>query len=818
MAGNVAKDGCTKDFAGQISARFAELQTACVSLHEAVLGDIVQKMKILRVENDQLRKGAEAAEAAHVAPNAVTNPSDESDLSEVESPPPSPLRNPGKPDGFLQYPAPQRSARRHLTPPRGQSAAARSAGSSMRSSCVSSQRTSFDCPVIPVIDSAGRSVKNGSARPSTASSLMGSSARGRNDRIQKAPPLPPSVVPRSYELLSSWERRENLAQQPDMSPKSIAKSLALNYTLTDKVECHFPLWERRLERFVASPHSLWRLLWNGLSVGFIGYDAFATPLEVVNFPQPMFMFWMTWISRIFWSCDVPLTFLCGIVDKGGDTVRRPKAIAWAYISSWFFLDLAIVGFDWGALIFSGHKSASQMAKQVRLLRMLRMLRMLRITRMMKFLEQAFENLQSERLNIAGNIGKCLCCILWPIHMIACIWFGISSGIDDGWAQNTVHLSLDGSWGQFVVALHWSLTQFYGASEIHPWNTKERLVAILSLLFGCVANTWFVSSLTSSMTRLHLLSGREAALFATLRKYLVAQGISVRLSQRLKLNARHAFSKQQESVTEDRVELLTLVSEPLRRELHFETFSPMLNVHPLFAYIAVEHPSSVRHICHIAVGMMDVHRGDLLFAAGEVPLKPQMLFVCTGKLMYAFETKSSRDSVNSTIVEATHTLVYSDWACEPSLWTNWTYQGSLAAKDDCRLMVLDGDNFQEVAGNTRTGDLSISLYAAAYVTKMNSEDTHLCTDLDLHIDAASLVNNLFGPSDRPSRRESGVSCLTRASGFSLPFQFGRIDTGHSYTDRHSNNSRKSRCSNYSTSDTDSTIGRPFCNFSDHLNTK
>merc|ERR1712032_71208 len=183
-----------------------------------------------------------------------------------------------------------------------------------------------------------------------------------------------------------------------------------------------------------------------------------------------------------------------------------------------------------------------MAKAVRIFRMLRILRLLRITRMVKFLKDCLASCQGERVSIAANLVKCMCLILWPVHMIACLWFGISEGLEDGWVRNMHDASASSLWDWYALSLHWSSCQFFGSSDVHPWNTRERFFAVSSLVFGFVAATCFVSSLTSSMTQLHLLSGRQAALVSTLRKHLVSQGISSRLTYRLQLNAQEAFKE------------------------------------------------------------------------------------------------------------------------------------------------------------------------------------------------------------------------------------------------------------------------------------
>merc|ERR1712032_1246131 len=65
----------------------------------------------------------------------------------------------------------------------------------------------------------------------------------------------------------------------------------------------------------------------------------------------------------------------------------------------------------------------------------------------------------------------------------------------------------------------------------------------------------------------------------LRKYLLDNAISYILTMRVQRSAQHALLEQQNYIPEGHVELLELVSEPLRIELHFELYSRILKCHP-----------------------------------------------------------------------------------------------------------------------------------------------------------------------------------------------------------------------------------------------
>merc|ERR1712050_3117 len=132
-----------------------------------------------------------------------------------------------------------------------------------------------------------------------------------------------------------------------------------------------------------------------------------------------------------------------------------------------------------------------------------------------------------------------------------------------------------------TSYHWSLSQFTGSMEVFPTNVQERVLAVIILLFAFVVTAWVVSSITSSMTRLEIATARESEKLTMLTRYLFDHKISRRIALRVQRSVRSALQEQQRNVPEKEIELLSLVSEPLRVEIHFEIHDPIIGVHPFF---------------------------------------------------------------------------------------------------------------------------------------------------------------------------------------------------------------------------------------------
>merc|ERR1711885_90729 len=92
------------------------------------------------------------------------------------------------------------------------------------------------------------------------------------------------------------------------------------------------------------------------------------------------------------------------------------------------------------------------------------------------------------------------------HFMACFWYGVSQQSAPGasWVTRTPEMGQEIS-DRYAHAFHWSVAQFAGGmDEITPENTAERLFAIVAFLFSFVVAAWFISSLTSSMTKLNII--------------------------------------------------------------------------------------------------------------------------------------------------------------------------------------------------------------------------------------------------------------------------------------------------------------------------
>lgn len=130
-----------------------------------------------------------------------------------------------------------------------------------------------------------------------------------------------------------------------------------------------------------------------------------------------------------------------------------------------------------------------------------------------------------------------------------------------------------------------------------------------------------------------------------------------------------------------MQILALLSAPLRVRLKNELFSKLLVVHPLFEHMHVRCLSVINMICCTAIHEDRLSREDVLFHCGEAAKK--MYIVEEGKLAYLREKHKMQ------------LCSHGEWCSEVILWCPWVHRGDMHARTDCTVLALDSEQFREV---------------------------------------------------------------------------------------------------------------------------
>jgi hypothetical protein len=479
----------------------------------------------------------------------------------------------------------------------------------------------------------------------------------------------------------------------------------------------------QMQRFVIHPYNPIRGAWDVGSLFLVIYDMVMIPMGFFELPETTPIVFMTWTTRLFWSLDMPMSFLTGFITVEGNIDLRPRSILRRYMRSWFGLDALVVGVDWLELLASAAAESlgfARFTKASRVFRILRMIRLLRLARMTEVLTFLTERVDSEKLVIAIDVLKLLILMLGVGHLVACLFYAVgnSAGNNQNWLDQEGYK--DASYeAKYLMSLRWSMSQFSGGmDEVVPYSIMENLFALIVFLISFWSGAVFISILTSSMTQWYMLGSQIQQQLTTLRRYLSQNGISKKLALRVQRNAQHSLAEQQRTMPEEAVQLIHQVSEPLRVELHFEMFSPVLSIHPFLHTYMEECPHVARKICHLAMKRADSSPGDIIFSVGEIPAKPKMFLIGDGHLEY-----KGFDGLGVN-------LEGGEWVAEACLWVKWTHRGTLRAISDARIFTIDAKEFQTICGQfEHIGGFDPRTYAAAFADNLNlmSETT------DLHVD-------------------------------------------------------------------------------------
>jgi len=512
-------------------------------------------------------------------------------------------------------------------------------------------------------------------------------------------------------------------------------------------------------KFVVYPYAPGRSAWDIMSLFFVVYDMVMIPMGMFDLPEATFLLVMQWMTRVFWTLDMPLSFVSGFVTSDGTIEMRPSKICRRYVRSWFCLDVLVVGVDWLELVMSAFAEGlgiARLGKASRIFRILRMIRLLRLARMTEVLSFLTERINSEKLVIVLDILKLLVIMVGGGHGVACIWYALGKAeSSENWLKEFEYV--DEHLGfRYVMSLRWAMSQFAGGmDEVHPVSMIENVYAIVVFLFAFWSGAVFLSILTSSMTQFYIIGSQTSQQLVTLRQYLAQNRISNKLALRVTRNAQHAMAEQQRSMPEAGVLLIKKVSEPLRVELHFEMFSPMLCVHPFFARYIVECPHVVRKVCHQAMEKAAVSVGDIIFNVGEIPAKPKMFIVTMGQLRY------------NSVADGKHIVNEGQWISEAPLWVPWVHRGLLVAVADSYLCTLAAKEFQAIVDQFEHIGFDPRDYAKRFAEELNNHvgevnDLTGCSEQD----AVKMCTD--GEGDNPRQRLSAtpIGSLIRA-GKQLP---------------------------------------------------
>eukprot|EP00930_Biecheleria_cincta_P043613 TRINITY_DN29934_c0_g2_i1.p1 TRINITY_DN29934_c0_g2~~TRINITY_DN29934_c0_g2_i1.p1 ORF type:complete len:795 (-),score=114.55 TRINITY_DN29934_c0_g2_i1:54-2438(-) len=576
------------------------------------------------------------------------------------------------------------------------------------------------------------------SRPSIMKNAMG---EGRDRRLS----APESEI--IFMVHAVWDHVDGfMPSQPARTSRRRSQFLGEEVAIVDEQKRQIPKF---FDKFIAHPSALKVMLWDFLGLMLIFYDCVSVPLEVFGFQpesQPVTLAF-EWIIRIFWTLNFAGCFLTGYMKTDGSIELQFDKVLRHYLLTWFTFDFFVVFFDW-AEVMAG-VAASNVQSYVVPLRTARLVRTVRLARLLKAPEitkKITEHLPfPEHLAVIGELAKIMGLCLWVAHLIACAWFGIGhigqSNSETSWIDLENIYEMTGP-DQYCRSFHWAMAVFSGDSSlVPPQNNYERVFVTLTLFLAFLFSAWYVGRITTSMTRLQIITSEQSTKLAVLRRFLLDHNISRQLAVRVQRNAQFAMREQKSKAPEKSVELLKVISPPVLMEVHYEIHSKVLNLHPFFLYYNEVNPAGIRKVCHVAIEMLSLSQGDVLFSELEAPPVPRMFFVVAGRFNYL-----KGDSAIPVQED--------QWMSEAGLWTSrWTHCGTAKAITETRLLTLHADRFQDIVSTYPSAHAS--LYSMEFVEWLNDRPKDELSDtLPDKEETLNMINQAF-PEDSDTESEENV---------------------------------------------------------------
>eukprot|EP00413_Alexandrium_margalefii_P017771 CAMPEP_0204526816 /NCGR_PEP_ID=MMETSP0661-20131031/8642_1 /ASSEMBLY_ACC=CAM_ASM_000606 /TAXON_ID=109239 /ORGANISM="Alexandrium margalefi, Strain AMGDE01CS-322" /LENGTH=500 /DNA_ID=CAMNT_0051532677 /DNA_START=63 /DNA_END=1565 /DNA_ORIENTATION=- len=426
-----------------------------------------------------------------------------------------------------------------------------------------------------------------------------------------------------------------------------------------------------------------------------------------EFAAPVFSFddFLNYLSAIFWTSDICMSFCTAYHSSAGILETRISAIAVHYLKTWFPIDSSIVAVDWSLIAIVGTGNGFlRLTKTAS--RIMRIARLLRLVKMSKHVGELMARINSEYVLQIIGLLRLLLVILLLNHYIACFWFAVSAATTSGRSWVDTHLIEKGYVDleyAYLSCLHWSLTQFTPASmEIFPKNVFERMFNVVVILFAFVFFSSFVSSITSAMTHIRNINAKAVARDTMIRKYFSENNIPHGLAARVWHFVRHQRVAAQRKLRTDQVDIFAVLPVRIRDELKCEVWGPIIMKHPMMTAYLAHTPQAIRKICKKAIEEKSLDTGGEYRCDGEVK---KMIYITGGLLEFhmsdALELED--EDVVGLILES------GEWCCEAALWADKVHLDGhfIATSGGADLVLVDAEVFRAVAfENYETVDMLV----------------------------------------------------------------------------------------------------------------
>lgn len=288
-----------------------------------------------------------------------------------------------------------------------------------------------------------------------------------------------------------------------------------------------------LQRYIIPPNFRWKLRWDILVGILIIYSVLIIPWRISFDIEPELVATVVDVLvDVIFGIDLVICFRTAFVDADGTIDTVTWHIGRRYLRTWFTFDLlSTFPVDRFVEAITGQGGAEARAlKMIRMVRLIRLLKLARMLKMGKLVQRIEDMLDLSPLTLRCiNLGTKLTVMS---HFLGCFWFFVSAHGDPDanqcesgllecnpallgttwWEQ--INIKPDNKLDQYIASLYWAFTTMttVGYGDIHPRSDRERVYAIVAMIFGATMFGYIIGSIAA-------LAGQERGIEALTKKKL-----------------------------------------------------------------------------------------------------------------------------------------------------------------------------------------------------------------------------------------------------------------------------------------------------------
>jgi len=368
-------------------------------------------------------------------------------------------------------------------------------------------------------------------------------------------------------------------------------------------------------------------------------------------------------------------------------------------------------------------------KMIRLVRLVRLLRLMRLHQ----LRELSANLSNWYFSESVLLGFRVCLWFFAImvlnHYVACAWLGIAkySSSETTWIRSVSFREVDedSELQIYVLALHWSLTQFGPSTQdIVPTNLQERMFACVVVFLGLGVFSTVVSGITSAVNQLRFVNMESLVEESNMREFMTSRGVSPGLYGSVTSFFKSTYSKTDARVFEDDVKVFRALPLSVRMQMHEELYMPKLCRSAAISMLYKQHRWLLRQTCHTAMSERPVLAGhDIFLPTTEAThayysMSPCFVYDPNAPAVHTGLRSAATVHHRRSTTQGLTVVPVDSWLAEMALWCRWIHRGHLQASTTTHVVSLDCREFEALVIRADRGTIfGLRMFAILFVAEM-----------------------------------------------------------------------------------------------------